>query len=44
MPTGLDVKRIPDLLRGLSLDLVCNSLACQVQQALDVQIVGCLET
>ena len=39
----LDVKGLPNFLWSLSLDHVCNSLACQVQQALDVQIVGRLQ-
>ena len=36
----LDVERLPDLLWRLPLDHVGHSLAGDVQQALDVQVVG----
>ena len=36
----LDVERLPDLLGGLPLDHVGHRLAGDVQQALDVQVVG----
>ena len=39
----LDVERLPDLLRSLSLDHVSNCLASQIQKALDVQVVSRLQ-
>lgn len=39
-----DVKCLPDLLGCLPLDHVSHSLACQIQQILNVQVVGCLFT
>ena len=39
----LDVERLADLLRSLALDHVSYRLAGQVQQSLDVQIVGSLK-
>ena len=38
----LDVESLADLLGGLALDHVGHSLACDIQQALYVQIVGSL--
>jgi hypothetical protein len=39
----LDAECLADLLRSLALDHVSNRLAGQVQQSLDVQIVGSLK-
>lgn len=36
----LDVERLPDLLGGLALDHVGNSLAANIKESLDVEIVG----
>lgn len=38
----LDVEGLADLLGGLSLDHVGHGLAADIQQALDVQVVGSL--
>lgn len=37
-----DVERLTDLLRGLALDHIGDSLASNVEQRLDVEIVGSL--
>jgi hypothetical protein len=36
----LDVECLADLLRGLALDHVGNSLACNIQQGFDIQVVS----
>ena len=36
-----DVECLPDLLRCLSLDHVGHSLACDVKEPLDIEVVGC---
>lgn len=35
-----DVERLANLLRGLALDHVCDSLASNVEKGLDVEVVG----
>ena len=36
----LNVERLPDLLWGLALDHLCHGLAGDVEETLDVQVVG----
>lgn len=36
----LDVESLPDLLRRLALDHVCDGLAADVKEGLDVEVVG----
>ena len=38
----LDVERLADLLRGLPFDHVCDGLAADIKEGLDVEIVGSL--
>ena len=40
----LNVERLADLLRGLAADHVRHGLAGDVQESLDVQVVGCKQT
>ena len=37
----LDIERLPDLLRRLPLNHVGHRLAGDVQESLDVQVIGC---
>lgn len=37
----LDVERLADLLGRLALDHICNGLAPNIEQSLDVKVVGC---
>lgn len=39
----LDVERLPNLLWSFPLDHISNSLASQIQKALDVQVISSLE-
>lgn len=39
----LNVEGLPDLLGRLALDHVCNGLATDVEQGLDIKVVGGLE-
>ncbi len=39
----LDVERLADLLRGLALDHICNSLASDIEERLDIKVVGSLD-
>ena len=39
----LDVERLADLLGGLALDHVCHSLAADIKESFDVEVVGSLE-
>lgn len=40
----MDVERLADLLRRLALDHVCDSLAADVKEGLDIKVVGSLDT
>lgn len=40
----LDVERLADLLRRLALDHVCDGLAADVKEGLDVEVIGSLDT
>lgn len=37
----LDVERLSDLFRCFSLNHICNCLACNVKEPLDIQVVRC---
>jgi hypothetical protein len=41
-PSHLDVERLPDLLGRLALDHLRHRLARQIQEALDVEVIGSL--